>query len=203
MSRVPRLVVVACLALAAACSQDDPTDPVPGLGRSVDESLGGSLPSVDSATGTMDLDLAAAATVIPAEQLRDWLRTHGFQGGYSRVWARGTEQVTALAYRFFADRDAEAFVSYSADLAATSSYYTKADDPAVPGARAFAMVTRGRNGTQFCGQEYFTVYRDAFVVTRCAGFPVPSTSVAQLAQRQLIHAVTTTGATPTSGTRSP
>jgi hypothetical protein len=194
-------VAVACLVMGTSCSRDDPTNATPGLGRSVDAGLGGGLPAVKSATGPMDLDLAAAATVIPAPQLRDWLKTHGFQGGYSRVWARGSDQVTVLVYRFFADRDADAFVTYSADLAATSAYYTAAQDPLVPGSRAFSMVTRGRSGTQFCGQEYFTAYRDAFVVIRCAGFPVPTSSVAQLAQKQLIRAVTATGSTPTPSSR--
>ncbi|MBK5305463.1 MAG: hypothetical protein JJD92_02110 [Frankiaceae bacterium] len=156
-----------------------------------------------SATGAMDLDLAAAATVVPAPLLRGWLGTHGFQGGYSRVWAsantKTAEQVTVLAYRFFADHDADAFVTYSADLAASSAYYTAGVDALVPGSRAFSLVTRGRSGTQFCGEELFSVYRDAFVVTRCAGFPVPQDSVARLAQRQLIHAVTV-AATPSPST---
>src|SRR4051794_24426444 len=104
MSRTARLVAVGCLLLLTACrhGDDDPTAPVPGLGKTVDATLGGGLPAVGSATGRMDLDLAAAATVIPAVQLQDWLRTHGFQGGYSRVWARGSEQITVLAYHFFA-----------------------------------------------------------------------------------------------------
>src|SRR3954454_21658865 len=135
MRRVAHLLVVTCLAFVTpGCRHvEDPTSPTPGLGRTVDASLGDGLPKVDSATGSMDLDLAAAATVIPAPQLREFLRTHGFHGGYSRVWAKGPEQVTALAYLFFADSDADAFVRYSADLAATSAYYTAAVDPVVPG----------------------------------------------------------------------
>jgi hypothetical protein len=194
MRRVGLCVALACLLASAACSKDDdPTLPPTGLQQRLDASLGDGRPAVSSATGPMMRDLAAAATTVPKGLLGDWLQTHGFQGGYSRVWKQGTELVTALGYHFFSEQNAKDFVTYSADIVESGRFDTPASDPVVPDSRAFTIVSRVQGATRFCGVEYFTVARDAFVITRCADYPVPPAEVAALAQRQLVHAVTETG----------
>ena len=196
MRRSACLLTLTGLLLATACSHSGGATKVPtGLERRLDSSLGGDLPTVSSATGEMDLSLASQATAVPAPVLREWLRTHGFQGGYSRVWKRGTDVLTLLGYHFFADRDADAFVAFSADTLASSRFYTAAQDPVVPGSRAFSLVSKLGSMTTFCSAEYFAADRDGYVVTRCASYPVPTQDVAALAQRQLVHAITGT-ATP-------
>jgi hypothetical protein len=141
----------------------------------------------------MPLRLAAAATSVPEGLMHAFLTSHGFQGGYSRVWNGGGVLVTALGFHFFADRDADAFVSYSADTVLTSRFATTASDPQLPGSRALSLVSTIRGATRFCSTEYFSVDRDAFVITKCADYPVPPSEVAALAQRQLLHALTGTG----------
>lgn len=193
MRRVARwvgLCLLASCALAGCSDSRTPAPQVEGLSQRLSLSLGNGKPAVTSATGPMSLDLASAATTVPKGLLKEWLRTHGFQGGYSRVWKRDTDIVTALAYRFFREKNAADFVTFSADVAESGRYDTPAADPLVPGARLFTIVSRVEGATRFCGTEYFYVERDAFVITRCANYPVPAEEVSQLAQRQLIHAVT-------------
>ena len=192
MRQAARLLALSCLIALLGCSHDDPTQVPTGLQERMDSSLGGDLPLVKSATGPMDLKLASRATAVPEGLLQSELRRHGFQGGYSRVWRRGTDVLTVLGYHFFADSDADSFVQFSDDTLSSSRFYTRAQDPLVPGSRAFSLVSKLGSTTTFCSAEYFAVDRDAFVITRCASYPVPNQDVATLAQRQLVRAVTAT-----------
>jgi hypothetical protein len=187
---VSLLAAIACLLAVGACSHDDGRGTSSALAAKVDPRLGDSYPVVASATGPMDLELAAGSTAVPSRLLKPFLRQHGYQFGYSRVWQRGTEVRTALGLHFFADRNADDFVTFSADRLATSAYFVPFTDSVVPGSRGFQLTSKVRGATRFCSGEYFSVDRDAFVVTHCADFPVPSQSVAALAQRQLVFAVT-------------
>jgi hypothetical protein len=127
--------------------------------------------------------------------LRPWLETHGFQGGYSRVWTTGgpalrTEVLTALVYHFFSEKNAGDFIDFSVGRVAASAAYTAFEDPTVPRSRVFTLTSRVAKATKFCASEWFPVGRDAYVVTRCAPYPMPVALVAEPAQRQLVHAVT-------------
>jgi hypothetical protein len=191
--------VLTCV-LLLACGRDAPSPEETAaneLGRLLDGAIGGGMDEVGSATGPMTAPLAARATAVHAAELEPWLGTHGFQGGYSRVWREGdganAEIVTTLVYRFFADRNATEFVAFSMSRIGTSAYFQPFDDPAVPGSRGYTLTSRVAKSTKFCAGEYFTVARDAYVVTRCAPYPVPPHAVTDLAQRQLVHAVTAGG----------
>lgn len=194
MTYVPALL---CVLLLAGCGRgggSPDTDAANDLAPLLDTGLGEGMESVGSATGPMTLPLAARSTAVKAGDLKPWLETHGFQGGYSRVWTSGSgltaEVVTALVFHFFADRNAEEFVAFSVERIATSATYRAFDDPAVPGSRGFLLTSRVAKATKFCAGEYFTVGRDAYVVTRCAPYPMQPPQVTGLAQRQLVHAVT-------------
>jgi hypothetical protein len=184
------VAAASCLLTLVGCAHPDRLDESTALAAKVNPELGDGAQRVDSASGPMKLGLAARSTAVPERLLRPFLLQHGYQYGYSRVWQRATEVVTALGMHFFADRDADALVEFSHDRIRTSSYYVGFSDPAVPGSRGFQLTSRVRGATRFCTGEYFAVDRDAFVVTRCADFPVPSQSVSQLAQRQLVYALT-------------
>jgi hypothetical protein len=190
MRRQGGAALAALLLALTGCGTDHAGRAPSTLAAKVSPKLGGGAAVVQSATGPMDLDLAASATAVPSSILRPFLRSHGYQYGYSRVWQRDSELVTALGLHFFADRDADAFVAFSDDRIATSAYYVGFTDAGLPGSRGFELTSRVRGATRFCAGEYFAVSRDAYVVTRCADFPVPSQSVTQLAQQQLMHVLT-------------
>lgn len=160
----------------------------------LDTGLGSGMSEVGSATGPMTAALAAKATAVHPGHLEPWLETHGFQGGYSRVWSSGSgrssEVVSALVFHFFAERNASEFVVFSMEHVSRSALYQAFSDPAVPGSRGYTLTSRVGKETKFCAGEYFTVGRDAYVVTRCAPYPLQAVAVTPLAQRQLAHAVT-------------
>ena len=183
-------VVLALLLAVSGCGHASRTTPTGGLDRLLDPGLGGKRAVVKSATGPMDLKLAAEATAIPSDTLVGFLRQHGFQAGYSRVWRSSSEVVTALGYHFFADRDADAMVELARDLLPTSRFYQPLTDPLVPQSAGYQLVSRVNGSTKFCLGEFFSVHRDAFVVTHCADYPLPTTAATELAQRQLVRAVT-------------
>lgn len=178
-------VLLALLALAG-CGDRSARDE--SLGRVVDASLGAETSRVSSATGPMDLALAAKATAVPAPMLRKFLRGAGFRAGFSRVWSSPGELTSALDYRFAAHSSATAFVSFVADRLATSAYHQPLPDPALAGSRGFSLVSRVRGATRFCVGEIFAVGVDALVVTRCAPYPLGPASITPLAQRAHAHA---------------
>jgi len=158
------------------------------LARVVDASLSAT-GAVGSASGPMDLALAASATTVPRPMLEKFLHSRGFRVGYSRVWSASGELTSALDYRFSTTSSATAFVGYVADRLATSAYNQSFSDPALPGSRGFELVSRVRGTTQFCVGELFAVATDAFVVTRCAPYPLGPSAVSPLAQQQRAHAI--------------
>jgi hypothetical protein len=197
MSALRGLVAIGLLVATVACSRGDSPniEASKELAPLLDTALGDGMTAVDSATGPLTTDLASRATSVPTGLLKPWLETHGFQGGYSRVWqtaggALTREVVTSLVFHFFSERNATDFVDYSVDRIATSVTYTGYADPAVPGSRVFTLTSRVVKETKFCASEYFPVGRDAYVVTRCAPYPLPYTEVTGLAQRQLVRALT-------------
>ena len=157
------------------------------LRRVLDTSLA-TTGAVRSATGPMDLSLAAAATAVPRPMLEKFLRGNGFRAGYSRVWSSGDELTTALAYRFSSGRSASDFVDYVAARLATSAYDQQFADPASPGSRGFNLVSRVRGSTRFCVGELTSVGADALVVTRCAPYPLGPSAITPLAAKLRTHA---------------
>lgn len=181
------LVAAAFAALALTGCGGSTTRPGADLGRVLDPTLS-TAGAVDSATGPMDLRLAAAATAVPRPMLEKFLRRTGFQAGYSRVWSTRDELTTALSYRFATAAAATGFVSYVADRLATSAYHQPFADPATPGSRGFELVSQVRGSTRFCVGELLAVGRDGLVVTRCAPYPLGPSAVTPLAARLRAHA---------------
>lgn len=198
MTRLGCLGVALLLVAVASCNRGDDspeTTAARELRKLLDADLGEGMRVVDSATGPMTTPLAAKATAVRAATLEPWLETHGFQGGYSRVWTSGgtpltTEVLTSLVYHFFSERNAVDFVAFSLGRVATSAAYTPFHDPAVPGSAVFTLTSRVAKETKFCASEYFPLRRDAYLITRCAPYPVPTHAVTGLAGQQLAHAIT-------------
>ena len=179
------LGAVALVALGCSGPRPDPDEAA--MSRLVDPGLGGSLRVVEGATGPMTADLAARSTTLPAATLEPFLAMNGYQAGYSRVWQGGDEFVTALVFRFFAARNATAFRSLVFEHLATSSAFAEFADPAIPGSRGYQLTSDVSGETRFCVGEHFNDDRYAYVVTRCAPFPLSVEAVTSLAARQRAH----------------
>jgi hypothetical protein len=132
----------------------------------------------------MSRSLAAHATTLSATVAGDYLATHGYQSGYSRVWRAGGEFVSALGFRFFAPRDADGLQRLALRELSTSRAFAGFEDPAVPGAAGYTLTSDVAGATKFCAGEWFTANRDAFVVTRCATHPLDTAAAATLAQQE-------------------
>lgn len=183
--RRPFIAALAVLALAGCGGAS--TSSSAELARVVDASLS-STGAVRSATGPMDLALAASATAVPRPMLEKFLRNNGFRGGYSRVWSSRDDLTTALGYRFASRGAAKSFVEYVDARLATSAYHQSFGDAAIPDGRGYKLVSRVRGTTRFCVGELLPVGADALVVTRCAPYPLGPSAVTALAAQLRAHA---------------
>jgi hypothetical protein len=121
------------------------TDPGPGF-HPVDD---------PAHTGPLDLDAAARAEAdVRAE--RALLQTRGFQRGYQRSWANGTDRSALVAVYRFATPDGAAAYLQDGIITATGYGAQLFDVPAVPGARGMSQAGSGPGGSTVAHAVVFT-----------------------------------------------
>ena len=176
-TRLAALLTLACLSLLACHSSGQRAVDAAAADRLepllLDLPTGAYRPGPADATGPLDRDEAAQATVVPPQQLADYLGAHGFVAGYSRVWTvAGSPDayVTAIVLGFGTHAQAQGVV----DLAVTSlhaalgTYLAPMDD--IPGGQAYGLSGQQRVSGHylFCAGAWFAVGADAFTVTLCS-----------------------------------
>jgi hypothetical protein len=151
----------------AACAAPGTSGP---SGPTTLDSLSGFQPKIGS---TVDLKTAAAATPANPAAARDALRQGGFSAGTERVFIKGDEFVTVLAFAFSTDIDAGQFIAFERSALTSTPAAALYDDQAIPGSFGFDLAggTRSGNRTVFCQGVWFVARANAYQVTDCAGSP--------------------------------
>lgn len=137
------------------------------------------------ASGPMTIEDAIVSTAADAGDKRRFLETSGFQGGYSRVWTKGDDYVTALAHEFSSDRGAKRLVAFEiAQLSDTSTERFTVND--IAGARGYILSGVKRKGQDpvFCQGVWFAVSTQAFGVSTCGAQPNTTATAERLAVEQ-------------------
>lgn len=181
-----RLAAGILLAFVVACSS-------PGGGGGGGGTETSSLPLLDTAgtgfriklSSSLDLQAAAASTPAAAGATKTALSQGGYSAGGERIFTRGDEFVTVVAFSLSTDVDAGQFVAFE-----RASLHPPAvvvyDDGQIPGAFGFDLAggTRTGNRTVFCQGVWFAARTTAYAVTDCAGSPRYPDLVEALALKQ-------------------
>ena len=171
--------------LAAACGGASDDDPLAQVLLHDDDVPDGFDAVKGPASGPMEIEDAVQSTAADPSHKRRFLETSGFQGGYSRVWTKGDDYVTALAHEFSSDRGAKRLVSFEMDeLAKTTAQRFEVKD--IPGAKGYVLSGVKRKGQEplFCQGVWFAVDTRAFGVSTCGAQPNTSAVAEDLAVEQ-------------------
>lgn len=144
-------------------------------------------------TGSLDLDAAAQATLMPAGRLRPQLRRDGFSGGRSRTWRSGDEFVEVAAFTLADARAAQALeqaeLDYAAGLpgggvhAGSAAFFSI---PGLPAARGFVAdgIADSGGAPLFVYGAWFTAGDRAYLVEDGSQSPRSVDFAQALARRQ-------------------
>ena len=173
------------LALASSCGGSTGDDPLAQVLLRDDDVPDGFDAVKGPASGPMTVDDAIASTAADPGDKRRFLETSGFQGGYSRVWTKGDDYVTALAHEFSSERGAKRLVAFEIDqLSTTTSERFEVTD--VPGAQGYILSGVKRKGQEpvFCQGVWFAAGTRAFGVSTCGAQPNTTAIAEDLAVEQ-------------------
>lgn len=182
--------VAAIAMIASGCnrSREAPDNPLAKV--LIDAAPGGYKPVDGPASGPMDAQMAATATPADTSKKRDWLKRNGFQDGYSRVWTKGDDYITALAHEFSSNRGASGLVAYEEDQVGSKRGSQIFDVSAIPDAKGYILSGVKRKGLKpiFCQGIWFSAGTRAFNVNTCSPQPNSAELVQKLAEEQYTKA---------------
>ncbi|HEX6489271.1 MAG TPA: hypothetical protein VF137_10450 [Candidatus Dormibacteraeota bacterium] len=145
-------------------------------------------------TGQLDTSLsvqaASAATPAQPAATAQALSSGGYGAGQERVWAKGSEYITAIGLQFSTDIDAANFVHFEVSQISASPAAVVTPLSAIPGATSFTLFGLTRKGSRqsFCQGVWFSVTRNAFELLDCADAPRYPDVVDKLAREQYSRA---------------
>lgn len=153
----------------------------------------------------MSVDVAARATVTPADDTRTQLGIDGYSGGWSRVWrGPGGSTVASLVFVFGGSGRPKDFAGYVRSyLDSLASTYTL-DDAVIPGAFDYELNGSLQQGAGvFCQGVFYVLASTVSEVRTCAPVPAGLATAERLARAQFQQASSALGLPATTRSATP